>query len=434
MKSVFFKRCSLQIRCRMIRSGVRIGTVVLLAATVTAGAQTRTAEIEAAREEKASTVRPENVSGLEGAMLQIKQRKILERISYGYNGLRVQVGNMATGSGFAGGPQFFREDLASAKIRVSVSALISTKTWQKYDASLVAPKLAGDRLSLAMEATRRDYLSLDFYGIGPDSVRGGRTAYHHEDMDAEGIAAVQPIRHFLVGGSFGWLWVNIGRRERDNIPNTETVFDDVSAPGLAHQTNFLHPSFFGQIDYRDNPAGPKSGGNYVSEYTWYNDQAAGEFSFRRWDIDIQQYVPFFNKTRRFALRARLSMTETDKGNRTPFYLLPRLGGSDDLRGFRPFRFADRNAVVYNAEYRWEIFSGLDGALFCDAGKVMPHRGYLSFSDLEVSSGFGFRFNVRNQTFIRLDVGFSHEGVGVWVKFNDAFLPRLFGAGTRQPLY
>jgi outer membrane protein assembly factor BamA len=118
----------------------------------------------------------------------------------------------------------------------------------------------------------------------------------------------------------------------------------------------------------------------------------------------------------------------------PFYLQPRLGGSDDLRGYRPYRFTDRNAVVYNAEYRWEIFSGLDGALFLDAGKVMPRSGHLSFSELEVSPGFGFRFNAANRTFIRLDFGFSHEGVGIWVKFNDPFLPRLFGTGTRQPLY
>ena len=99
-----------------------------------------------------------------------------------------------------------------------------------------------------------------------------------------------------------------------------------------------------------------------------------------------------------------------------------------------FRSAGRNALVYNAEYRWEIFSGLDGALFLDAGKVMPHRGHLGFSALETSTGFGFRFNARNRTFMRLDVGFSHEGFGLWVKFNDPFLPRLFGTGMEQPLY
>ncbi|NLT68133.1 MAG: BamA/TamA family outer membrane protein [Acidobacteria bacterium] len=130
----------------------------------------------------------------------------------------------------------------------------------------------------------------------------------------------------------------------------------------------------------------------------------------------------------------MTMTDAKAGQRVPFFLQPSVGGSDDLRGFRPYRFTGPNAVVYNAEYRWEIFSGLDGALFVDAGKVMSRAGHLAFSDMEVSPGFGFRFNARNRTFMRVDVGFSHEGTAVWLKFNDPFTPLLFGAATRQPQY
>ena len=54
--------------------------------------------------------------------------------------------------------------------------------------------------------------------------------------------------------------------------------------------------------------------------------------------------------------------------------------------------------------------------------------------METSEGFGLRFNARNRTFIRLDVGFSREGTCVWLKFNDPFTPLLFGAGTRQTQY
>ena len=152
------------------------------------------------------------------------------------------------------------------------------------------------------------------------------------------------------------------------------------------------------------------------------------------DIDAQQYIPFLNKTHRIALRAKGTFTESDSPQTTPFYLRPVLGGSDDLRGFRPFRFSDRDKVVYNAEYQWEIFAGLDGALFFDAGKVMPRRSLLRFSDLETSAGFGLRFNAANATFLRVDVGFSHEGFQVWFKFNDAFNSRRYGTTTGQPVY
>jgi outer membrane protein assembly factor BamA len=142
----------------------------------------------------------------------------------------------------------------------------------------------------------------------------------------------------------------------------------------------------------------------------------------------------FNKTRVLALRAKTTMTDTDRNQLVPFYLQPIIGGSDDLRGYRPFRFNDRNSLVMNAEYRWEIFSGLDGAIFADAGKVAPRRGLVNFKDLESDVGFGLRFNARNRTFIRLDVGFSHEGFQVWFKFNDVFLPKRFGTSAGQPVY
>lgn len=417
----------------MSKKRLRVAVLVLFAAAINAAAQTRTDEIEKAREEKAQTLQKESVSGLEYLMLQFKQRKVMERLSAGYNGLRIQFGSMATGSGFAGGPDFYREDVLDGQLRVNASAAVSTRQWQKYQASITAPHLAGNHLLLKMEASRRDYRSLEFYGMGMDSSRHSRTNYRLEDTSLEGSAAFRMARFIRFGGALGGLWTNVRQGEREDLASTNKIFSDASAPGLMHQANFLRASIFGQIDYRDDPAGPKSGGNYVSEYTWYHDRSLDQFSFDRWDVDVQQYVPFFNKSRRFALRVRMTMTQADDGQRMPFYLQPYVGGADDLRGFKPYRFTAPNAVVYNAEYRWEIFSGLDGALFFDAGKVMRHWGHLGMSDLETSPGFGLRFNARNRTFIRLDVGFSREGTCIWLKFNDPFMPLLFGAGTRQPL-
>ena len=60
------------------------------------------------------------------------------------------------------------------------------------------------------------------------------------------------------------------------------------------------------------------------------------------------------------------------------------------------------------------------ALFFDAGKVTPKTSQLNAHDLETTVGIGMRFNVRNATFIRLDVGFSHEGMRFWFKFGNPF--------------
>jgi hemolysin activation/secretion protein len=101
-----------------------------------------------------------------------------------------------------------------------------------------------------------------------------------------------------------------------------------------------------------------------------------------------------------------------------------LGGSDDLRGYRNFRFHDNNALLMNAEYRWEVAPALDMAIFADAGRVFSRPEAFALSDLKAAGGFGFRFKTRDAVVLRFDTGFSSEGFQIWFKFNGPF-PGLF---------
>ncbi|MBI3281225.1 MAG: BamA/TamA family outer membrane protein [Acidobacteria bacterium] len=230
------------------------------------------------------------------------------------------------------------------------------------------------------------------------------------------------------------LAVNVGPGRDSRFVSAEAVFTPAQAPGIDRQTDFFRYGAFGQFDWRDDPFGPRHGGSYVIQYTRFEDMHLGLHDFNRIDVDLQQYIGFFNRTRVIALRAHTRLTDTREGQMVPFYLQPVVGGSDDLRGFRPFRFSGNNSLVLNGEYRWAIFSGLDGALFMDGGKVFSRRGELNFRNLEGSAGFGLRFNARNRTFMRLDVGFSHEGFEVWFKFNDIFQQRPLGTADSQPIW
>ena len=79
--------------------------------------------------------------------------------------------------------------------------------------------------------------------------------------------------------------------------------------------------------------------------------------------------------------------------RCPFYFKPTIGGSTSQRGFNDFRFRDDAVVYFNAEYRWEAFSGLDMALFSDWGTVAPNVGQPeAVASSKNAYGIGFRFN------------------------------------------
>jgi hemolysin activation/secretion protein len=90
--------------------------------------------------------------------------------------------------------------------------------------------------------------------------------------------------------------------------------------------------------------------------------------------------------------------------------MPSLGGKDTLRGFRNYRFRGPHSLLLQAEYRWEIWSALEGALFYDAGKVVFARRDLTLKGLEHAYGFGFRFNTDSAVIVRFDAAFgSRDG-------------------------
>ena len=405
---------------------------LLAAAALHAQEPAREALIEKERDQKAARLQPERVSNWEERIRLINEKKIPQRLSYGYNGLRAKTGGMITQGGFGIGPEYFREDLLGGRLETQLSFQISTRAYQRGVFRLRSRNLAGGRVEAEMLSMHHYYPKIQYYGPGPDSPKSPRSNFLLEDNSLDFSLGLSPARSLLLGPSAGLLWINTGPGRDRRFVSADALYSPEQVPGIDRQTNFRRYGAFFRLNTLDKPDGPRSGGFYLFQFNRYDDRRYSAYGFHLYEADLRQYVPFFNQRRVIALRARTLLTDTDAGETVPFYLQPWLGGSDDLRGFRPFRFRDRNSLLFNAEYRWEIFAGLDMALFADAGKVFPRRGQLNFSRLEKSGGFGFRANVRNRTFLRLDFAFSREGFQAWFKFNDIFPSRPLGTSSTQP--
>lgn len=395
---------------------------------------TRAAEIDAERDKKSKALAVDTPNAVERALMRVKDERVLERFSTGYYGLKTRLGGLVNGGGFAVGPEYFRPDLNDGNVLVRTSAQVSTRGFQKYDAQLGFPRLFNDHGFAEVYAVRHNYLSLPYYGPGPDSKKTGRTRYGFEDNAINATFGVRPVKQFTLGATLGYLAINTGPGKSEQYASASDTYSDRVTPGIDRQTSFFVPAAFVQIDTRDDPAGPRAGTNIVAQFSRFSDRDKKAYSFDRVDIEAQQYLPFWNKRRVIALRAKTSLSYPGANNRVPFYLQPVLGGSDDLRGFRPFRFYDDNMIVANLEYRWEVFAGMDMATFWDVGKVTPKRSQINFHNMESSVGIGMRFNARNRTWLRVDAGFSHEGFQVWFKFTDIFTMRQFGSASTQTIY
>lgn len=397
-----------------------------LGARLSGQPRSRTEEIERARDAKAKQLQPDTPDKWEQRLIYIKDAKVLERLTLGVAGFRVRFGGLPTGSGFALGPEYYRQDFADGKVILRSGLSGSVQGAWRADAALNVPGFAGDRLFWKALAMHNRIPRLPYYGRGPDSEKSGRSNYLLESTSFDTDFGVRSGRLWRAGVSAGYLLVNTGPGRDRRFISAEQQFPPAQAPGIDTQTGFFRYGGFLAFDYRDADAGPRAGGYYSFRYDQYGDQNLERHSFGRGELDLMQYFPLFNKRRVIALRGRAITTVHRANQIVPFYLQPVAGGSDDLRGFRPYRFYGDHAILMNAEWRWEVFSGMDMAVFADAGKVTMARSDLNLKDLESSVGFGLRFNVRNATFLRVDVGFSHEGFQVWFKFNDIFQQRPFG--------
>lgn len=76
-------------------------TLVSVAYTQQSSPSSRTEEIELERKKKEAQLKPEVVTKTEARFLWFREARILEKFSYGIGGLRVRLGALVTGSGFA---------------------------------------------------------------------------------------------------------------------------------------------------------------------------------------------------------------------------------------------------------------------------------------------------------------------------------------------
>jgi hypothetical protein len=381
--------------------------------------ETRAELLAKLREQKAQALAPYEPTAVEKGLLYVEENRIVERLTIA-DGWYPRIGGLTTGGGFAGGAGY-RKHLFDDELFLNVSGAISTKAYKEVVAQASYPRLWNGRVEVGTNFRWRDFPQEDFFGLGPDSRLETRTNYAFESTDINGLVALKPLPWFRIGSVVGLISPTIEPGTDARMPSTELVFTDLDAPGLLEQPTFLYKNVFVEIDYRDQPGNARSGGLWRATYGAWNDRNLNEFDFGRFDFETAHFLPIFDKKRVFALRAVVSYVNNDPANRVPFYFLPYVGGSESVRSYREFRFRDENAVFFNLEYRWEAFSGMDMALFFDAGEVRANWENIDLQDLRTAYGVGFRFNTFKSVFLRLDIGAGGgEGTRIFLKFGPAF--------------
>ena len=385
------------------------------AATTGWAQETRRETVEQERAARAAALAPYEPGRLERALSYIERNRLVERLS-GADGFYPRLGSVQRGGGFAYGAGY-RKPFASRRLVFNIDAAMSTKGYRVVGTELSAPGFLSDRLTLIGRGRYRYFPQEDYFGLGPASAETDRSNYLLEERDIGAIAVVRVTPWLTWSSKLARLDPRIAEGTDERQPSIGTVFTDLTAPGLARQPSFAETGMLLEIDSRDQRGNPRSG-TYISFLgARYGDLDDLGYDFSRIAGEVQHYVPIFDKKRVFAVRGAFNRYEPSGGSSVPFYYILPLGGKDSIRGFADFRFRDLNAVLFNVEYRWEALSGLDMALFYDAGSVAPRWSDLGSDGVKQSWGLGLRFNTYRSIFMRTEVGFgSGEGTRVYLAF------------------
>lgn len=291
--------------------------------------------------------------------------------SVGYNlddGLLLGVGAQWTHHGF-------RKDPYASMQRLLVRRALATKAVSiRYDGQFT--HLIGQNdLWLSAVVKAPDNVT-NFFGTGNETVydksrgiRYYRTRYNLITLtpllrrrlsNQFDLTAGPVFQHFRLDGD-----ENDGRFIQQyvgQLPNPATFLTQENYAGL--QLGF-------QLDTRDNSALPTRG------VLWHTT-LLGLQGFSDQPNHLTQLRTDFTLTNRVGRGGRLLLTNRLGGGLTygkpAFYQLLYLGGHDNLRGFRNYRFAGNHAFYHNIEARLKLF---DFSSYLFPGSV----GLLAFNDL-----------------------------------------------------
>ena len=251
-----------------------------------------------------------------------------------------------------------------------------------------------------------------------------------------------------------------------NIINRYNIItSDFLIPTLAYSFTYN-----GQTDFKDNnftffKARIANSGNILGFLTDKKNQnnkttflGIPLAQYFKTDIEYKRFWDVGPNNAVFGFRTFLGAIITYDNSDIPFTKSYFAGGSNDIRAWQTYELGpgSRNSglefntgsfkFLTSAEYRFDVFSRLKGALFIDAGNIWDISGssfveddaklkdFSSLKNIAVGSGFGARLDF-NFLILRFDVGFKtyepYLNGDKWFK-NYNFKNAVYNIGINYP--
>src|SRR5438128_7815471 len=213
--------------------------------------------------------------------------------------------------------------------------------------------------------------------------------------------------------------------------HVEIISADIHDDLLGDMRYFVSSvGFFHTLDLRDSPVVPTRGFVFDQTFELAASGIGSEIELFRTTARASYFIPFGKTLLEFGARAgviRPLNGSTSDINAIPIDERFFNGGSTTVRSFgeRDLGPHDRHGfpiggefyTIFNVEYTFPLYGELQGAVFVDAGNLLPDADNPGFSDMRYGIGAGLRYKLPIGP-IRLDYGVNpspreHEDFGAF---------------------
>jgi hypothetical protein len=290
---------------------------------------------------------------------------------------------------------------------------ITFSGYKRIESEFIAPNLFGRRATFSAIGGWREATQVGFYGIGMTSTVDARTNYSFQQPYGSATLLVRPARNWLfVRGSLEITQWKQSAGSGD-VPSIETKYTPETLPGLGAQPVYLHSTATAGLDTRQAAGYARRGGLLDVTFQDFTDPS-GNFGFQQMNYEAITHIPLLREAWVISLHGLLQDTIVKSGEQIPFFMLPAIGGGDDLRAYASWRLRDLTSLLVQAEWRVIVNRFLDMAVFYDTGRVAHGFQDLTLHDLKSDVGLGFRFHGPIATPLRIELAKGAEGFSmVW---------------------
>ncbi len=275
-----------------------------------------------------------------------------------------------------------------------------------------AISLFGKSLSYSLGANWQRLLSANFFGIGNDSAKNNQSSYRLHDLELLFTLSYEVINNLSILPYIGFIDDEGTNTNNGKSPGVQTMFSPTELYGLSNWLRYIDSGIKITHDTRDKLDYPEHGGLRSFTYHHFFCFNHPDFNYDQFEVDVHQYVSLGRPRQLFAFHTGWVFQNPNGSGKIPFYRLATLDAGTPLRGFVNGRFRDRNSAIVNAEYRFPVWTMIDGVLFYDTGRVYHSLNNISINALKYSVGGGLKLSIPKLALFSVQAGYGGEGINL----------------------